>query len=90
MMQPGARTWHVLCCWLYWFRYGLLGLLHVIRMSEPDLTMLALGTDLTGLGLNLNSPDPLYKVGADMSHVLRTYTRDGWLQQAVKCMTCVE
>jgi hypothetical protein len=31
-------------------------------MSEPDLTMLALGTDLTGLGLNLNSPDPLYKV----------------------------
>lgn len=43
-------------------RYGLLGLLHVIRMTEPDLTMLALGTDLTGLGLNLNSPDPLYKV----------------------------
>jgi len=34
-------------------------------MSEPDLTMLALGTDLTGLGLNLNSPDPLYKVGPD-------------------------
>jgi hypothetical protein len=31
-------------------------------MTEPDLTMLALGTDLTGLGLNLNSPDPLYKV----------------------------
>jgi hypothetical protein len=45
------------CC-----RYGLLGLLHVIRMTEPDLTMLALGTDLTGLGLNLNAPDSLYKV----------------------------
>lgn len=43
-------------------KYGLLGLLHVIRMSEPDLTMLALGTDLTGLGLNLNAPDSLYKV----------------------------
>lgn len=31
-------------------RYGLLGLLHVIRMTDPDLTMLALGTDLTSLG----------------------------------------
>jgi CCR4-NOT transcription complex subunit 2 len=27
----------------------------------PDLTTLALGTDLTTLGLNLNSPEPLYK-----------------------------
>jgi CCR4-NOT transcription complex subunit 2 len=43
-------------------RYSLLGLLHVIRMTEQDLTMLALGTDLTGLGLNLNSPDSLYKL----------------------------
>lgn len=50
------------CLSLFACRYGLLGLLHVIRMTEPDLTMLALGTDLTGLGLNLNSPDPLYKV----------------------------
>lgn len=41
--------------------YGLLGLLGVIRMTDHDLTMLALGTDLTGLGLNLNSPDSLYK-----------------------------
>jgi CCR4-NOT transcription complex subunit 2 len=38
----------------------LLGLLSVIRMSDPDLTTLALGTDLTTLGLNLNSPEPLY------------------------------
>jgi CCR4-NOT transcription complex subunit 2 len=42
-------------------RYGLLGLLQVIRMTDQDLTMLALGTDLTSLGLNLNSPEPLYK-----------------------------
>ncbi|KAI8109963.1 hypothetical protein M9434_001239 [Picochlorum sp. BPE23] len=42
-------------------RYGLLGLLNVIRMSDPDLTTLALGTDLTTLGLNLNSPEPLWK-----------------------------
>mmetsp|Transcript_11087 Transcript_11087/g.28409 ORF Transcript_11087/g.28409 Transcript_11087/m.28409 type:complete len:598 (-) Transcript_11087:10-1803(-) len=42
-------------------RFGLLGLLSVIRMTEQDLTTLALGTDLTTLGLNLNSPDSLYK-----------------------------
>eukprot|EP00982_Pelagococcus_subviridis_P005871 29874-Pelagococcus_subviridis.AAC.1 len=42
-------------------RFGLLGLLSVIRMSDPDLTTLALGTDLTTLGLNLNSPEPLHK-----------------------------
>jgi len=42
-------------------KHGLLGLLHVIRMIDPDLTTLALGTDLTTLGLNLNSQDPLWK-----------------------------
>uniref|UniRef100_A0A0C9S8H0 TSA: Wollemia nobilis Ref_Wollemi_Transcript_11227_2840 transcribed RNA sequence n=1 Tax=Wollemia nobilis TaxID=56998 RepID=A0A0C9S8H0_9CONI len=41
--------------------FGLLGLLSVIRMSEPDLTTLALGIDLTTLGLNLNARDNLYK-----------------------------
>jgi len=41
-------------------RFGLMGLLSVIRMSDQDLTMLALGTDLTTLGLNLNAPDSLY------------------------------
>ncbi|KAF7081742.1 hypothetical protein CFC21_085652 [Triticum aestivum] len=41
--------------------YGLLGLLGVIRMNDPDLSSLALGIDLTTLGLNLNSPDNLYK-----------------------------
>lgn len=41
--------------------YGLLGLLNVIRMTDPDLTTLALGTDLTTLGLNLNSPELLWK-----------------------------
>mmetsp|Transcript_6630 Transcript_6630/g.12118 ORF Transcript_6630/g.12118 Transcript_6630/m.12118 type:complete len:393 (+) Transcript_6630:165-1343(+) len=42
-------------------KFGLLGLLSVIRMSDADLTTLALGTDLTTLGLNLNSPGSLYK-----------------------------
>jgi CCR4-NOT transcription complex subunit 2 len=42
-------------------RFGLLGLLSVIRMESPDLTTLALGTDLTTLGLHLNSPENVYK-----------------------------
>lgn len=42
-------------------RFGLLGLLNVIRMSDVDLSTLALGTDLTTLGLNLNQSDMLYK-----------------------------
>lgn len=42
-------------------KFGLLGLLGVIKMSEPDLTTLALGIDLTTLGLNLNSRENLYK-----------------------------
>lgn len=42
-------------------RFGLMGLLQVISMTDTDLTTLALGTDLTTLGLNLNSPDSLYK-----------------------------
>ncbi|XP_074308970.1 putative NOT transcription complex subunit VIP2 isoform X2 [Silene latifolia] len=41
--------------------FGLLGLLGVIRMSDPDLTSLALGIDLTTLGLNLNSSEDLHK-----------------------------
>ena len=41
-------------------RYGLMGLLSVIRMTDQDLSTLALGTDLTTLGLNLNSSDCLY------------------------------
>jgi len=41
-------------------RYGLLGLLTVIRMTEQDLNTLAIGNDLTTLGLNLNSPECLY------------------------------
>ena len=38
-------------------KYGLLGLLGVIRMTDEDLSTLALGSDLTTLGLNLNSPE---------------------------------
>eukprot|EP00019_Armaparvus_languidus_P011200 CAMPEP_0168579636 /NCGR_PEP_ID=MMETSP0420-20121227/337_1 /TAXON_ID=498008 /ORGANISM="Pessonella sp." /LENGTH=339 /DNA_ID=CAMNT_0008613635 /DNA_START=1984 /DNA_END=3000 /DNA_ORIENTATION=+ len=41
-------------------RYTLLGLLNVIRMTDADRNTLALGTDLTTLGLNLNSSETLY------------------------------
>lgn len=41
-------------------RYGLLGLLNVIRTPDQDLKTLQLGIDLTTLGLNLNSPDVLF------------------------------
>jgi len=41
-------------------KYGLLGILKVIRMTNPDLNALALGMDLTTLGLNLNSPECLH------------------------------
>jgi len=37
-----------------------MGLLSVIRMTDQDLNTLALGTDLTTLGLNLNSSECLY------------------------------
>lgn len=45
-------------------KYGLLGILKVIKMTDPDLNTLALGMDLTTLGLNLNSPECLYQTFA--------------------------
>ena len=43
-------------------RFGMLGLLNAIHKSDVDLSTLALGTDLTTLGMgNLNSQEPLYK-----------------------------
>ncbi|KAI8523907.1 hypothetical protein RHMOL_Rhmol13G0108000 [Rhododendron molle] len=41
--------------------FCLLGLLSVIRMTDPHWTSLALGIDLTTLGLNLNSTENLHK-----------------------------
>ncbi|GAA5982838.1 hypothetical protein JCM11641_004644 [Rhodosporidiobolus odoratus] len=40
-------------------RFGLLGLLHTIKTSDPDLSLLALGNDLTNLGLDLGATDNL-------------------------------
>mmetsp|Transcript_20681 Transcript_20681/g.63258 ORF Transcript_20681/g.63258 Transcript_20681/m.63258 type:complete len:416 (+) Transcript_20681:150-1397(+) len=44
--------------------YGLMGILSALRIPEPDPNTLALGTDLTSLGLNLNSSDCLYSTFA--------------------------
>ncbi|XP_066999036.1 regulator of gene activity [Anabrus simplex] len=43
-------------------QFGMVGLLTFIRAAEtdPNLVSLALGQDLTALGLNLNSPENLY------------------------------
>jgi CCR4-NOT transcription complex subunit 2 len=41
-------------------RFGLLGLLDVIKMTDRDLNTLALGSDLTTFGLNLSSADSLH------------------------------
>lgn len=40
-------------------RFGLVGLLNIIRMQDPDLSMLAMGSDLQTLGLNLGAQDSL-------------------------------
>ncbi|PNI29938.1 CNOT2 isoform 4, partial [Pan troglodytes] len=43
-------------------QFGMIGLLTFIRAAEtdPGMVHLALGSDLTTLGLNLNSPENLY------------------------------
>ncbi|KAL8741914.1 MAG: hypothetical protein Q9190_005538 [Brigantiaea leucoxantha] len=41
-------------------RWGLAGLLATIRSDNPDASGLAIGQDLTQLGLDLNSPEPLW------------------------------
>ncbi len=41
-------------------KFGLAGLLEVIRFTDKDVNTLALGADLTTFGLNLNSSDSLY------------------------------
>ena len=41
-------------------KYGLLGLLDVVKMTDKDLNILSLGQDLTTFGLSLNSTECLY------------------------------
>jgi CCR4-NOT transcription complex subunit 2 len=41
-------------------KYGLAGLLDVIKMTDRELNILALGSDLTTFGLNLNSAECLF------------------------------
>ncbi|MBW0544774.1 hypothetical protein O181_084489 [Austropuccinia psidii MF-1] len=41
-------------------RFGLMHLLQIIRHADPDYSMLAMGKDLTHLGLDLGSSEALY------------------------------
>lgn len=38
-------------------RFGLLGLLSIIKMQDPDLSMLAMGSDLQLMGMSLESSE---------------------------------
>ncbi|KAJ3066709.1 hypothetical protein HDU98_010010 [Podochytrium sp. JEL0797] len=61
MPPPPPSSEHLLPSALTNDKHGLLGLIDVLRMStDPDTNMLSLGCELTSLGLNLNSPTPLY------------------------------
>ncbi|KAL8727189.1 MAG: hypothetical protein Q9166_006226 [cf. Caloplaca sp. 2 TL-2023] len=42
-------------------KWGLPGLFSKLRSSDPDTSALAIGQDLTQLGMDLNSPEPLYE-----------------------------
>jgi len=61
-------------------QFGMIGLLTFIRVADtkPNLVSLALGTDLTNLKLDLNSPDPLYSSfpGPWSSEPLKPYEID--------------
>ena len=44
--------------------WGIKGLLSIIKIEDSDKSKLALGVDLTSLGLNMNQPEyPLYRHG---------------------------
>ncbi|KAL2543642.1 NOT2/NOT3/NOT5 family [Forsythia ovata] len=45
-------------------QFGIHGFLKIIKKENPGLTSLAVGTDLTTLGLNLTSTEPLFKTFA--------------------------
>lgn len=38
-------------------RFGLLGLLNIIKLQDPDLSMLAMGSDLQALGMRLDASE---------------------------------
>ncbi|KAF7731959.1 hypothetical protein EC973_007064 [Apophysomyces ossiformis] len=56
--------------------YGLLGLLGVIRMTNPDRSMLALGSDLTTLGLDLNTAESTVQASPAAHQRMRTFSEE--------------
>lgn len=64
-------------------QFGMVGLLTFIRAAEsdPNLVSLAMGQDLTALGLNLNSSENLYpSFGGPFSDAPARYYHDLTLQ----------
>lgn len=41
-------------------RFGLVGLVSLIKTQDPDMAMLTMGTNLQGFGMNLDSAEPLH------------------------------
>lgn len=55
----------------------MLGLLHIIKTTDPDLSMLALGSDLTTLGLDLGATEwvsDLLRASLLPANLLRPYS----------------
>lgn len=61
-------------------KFGLLGILKIMRQTDPDLNMLSLGIDLTTLGLNLNHAESLYSSFASPFADDPTYKNDDFIK----------
>lgn len=65
--------------------FGLLGLLGVIRMTDADRNALALGSDLTMLGLNLGSSEHIYNTFASPWTESTGSTKEPHYQVSLPC-----
>ncbi|KAG5439124.1 hypothetical protein PCANB_001423 [Pneumocystis canis] len=69
-------------------KFSLKGLLSIFRMENPNSNILALGSDLTTLGLNLNQPDdrPLYM--SFLSPWMDSNATKGWSEPKFHLPAC--
>ena len=65
--------------------FGLLGLLGVIRMTDADRNALALGSDLTMLGLSLGSSEQIYNTFASPFSESTASTKEPHYQVSFAC-----
>ncbi len=68
--------------------YGLLGLLGVIRMTDADRNALALGSDLTMLGLNLGSSEHIYNTFSGPYTESSGNTKEPHYQVCITTLSC--